>query len=64
VPDLVTSHNSSSNKIRSPNISAMKRRDPKMHLEMGENLFEDWNAIDLTLLNLVSPTVGANCHGL
>jgi hypothetical protein len=24
----------------------MKSRDPKMHLEMGENLFEDWNAID------------------
>jgi hypothetical protein len=40
----------------------MKRRDPITHLEPGRNLVVDWNAIALTKLDLVSPTVDVNCH--
>jgi hypothetical protein len=56
VTDLATSHNSGSYRLRSLNLSAMKRRDPRTHLESGRNFVVDWNAIDLTYLDLVSPT--------
>jgi hypothetical protein len=48
VPDPTTSLELGSYKLRSPNLSTMKSRDPKPHLELGENLFVDWNTIDLT----------------
>jgi hypothetical protein len=48
VLDPATSHDSGFYKLRSPNLSAMKSRDPKTHLESGENLVKDWNAIDFT----------------
>jgi hypothetical protein len=47
MPDLMTSRDSGSCRLRSPNLSAMKRRDPRTHLEPKRNLV-DWNAIDLT----------------
>jgi hypothetical protein len=34
VPDLVTSYDSGSCKLRSLNLSAMKRRDPRTHLHL------------------------------
>jgi hypothetical protein len=51
-------------KLRFPILSAIKSRDPKTNLESGRNLSVDLNDIDLTYINLVSPTVGANCCGL
>jgi hypothetical protein len=48
VTDLATSHNSGSYRLRSLNLLAMKRRDPRTHLEPGRNFVVDWNAIDLT----------------
>jgi hypothetical protein len=44
-------------------LSVKNFREPKNHLELGRNLVVDWNAIVLTKLDLMSPTVGANCHG-
>jgi hypothetical protein len=64
VLDPMTSRNSGSCKFRSLNLLVMKSRDPRTHLDPGRNLLEDWNTIDLTQLNLVSSTVGANYHGL
>jgi hypothetical protein len=46
-PDPVTSHDSGSCKLRSPNLSVTKSRDPRTHLESGRNLLVDWKAIDL-----------------
>jgi hypothetical protein len=41
VPDSVTSVDSDSCRLRSPNLLAMKRRDPRIHLELGRNLVVD-----------------------
>jgi hypothetical protein len=41
VTDPMTSHDSGSMRLRSPNLSAMKRRDPKTHLERGRILVVD-----------------------
>jgi hypothetical protein len=48
VPDPVTFGDSGSYRLRSPNLSVMKRMDPRTHLELGKNLVVDGNAIDLT----------------
>jgi hypothetical protein len=48
VPDPVTYDDSGSYKLRSLNLSAMKRRDPIIHLESRRNLVVDWKVIDLT----------------
>jgi hypothetical protein len=42
----------------------MKGRDPKTNIEPRRNLLVDLNAIDLTLMNLMSPMVGAYYRGL
>jgi hypothetical protein len=57
-------YSSASCKLISPILSAMKSKDPKTNLEHGKNLVANSNIIDLTQMNLVSPTVGTNCHGL
>jgi hypothetical protein len=41
VPESVTSCDLGSYKLRSPNLSMMKRRDPRTHLEPGRNLVVD-----------------------
>jgi hypothetical protein len=38
VPDLMTSRDSGSYRLRSANLSVMKRRDPRNHLELGRNM--------------------------
>jgi hypothetical protein len=48
VPDPVTFSDSSSCKLRSLNLSVIKSRDLRTHLESGRNLFEDGNIINLT----------------
>jgi hypothetical protein len=48
VPDPITSHDSGSYKLKSPNLSVRKRRDPITHLELRRNLVINWNTIDLT----------------
>jgi hypothetical protein len=63
MPDLTTLLNLGSCRLRYPNLSVINLRDPRNHLESGRNLVVDWNAIALTKLDLVSPTVGANYHG-
>jgi hypothetical protein len=41
VPDPTTLRDSGSYRFRSPNLSVMKRRDPRNHLEPGKNLVID-----------------------
>jgi hypothetical protein len=41
VPIPATSGDSGSCKLRSPNLSSMKSRDPRTHLEPGRNLLVD-----------------------
>jgi hypothetical protein len=41
VPDLMTSRDSGSYKLRSPNLSVTKRRDPRNHLKPERNLVVD-----------------------
>jgi hypothetical protein len=41
VPEPVTSDDSGSCKLRSPNLSATNSRDPRTHLELGRNLLVD-----------------------
>jgi hypothetical protein len=41
MPDLGTSLDSNSCKLRSPNLSAINSRDTRKHLEPGRNLFAD-----------------------
>jgi hypothetical protein len=60
VPDPVTSLDTSSCKFRSPNLSVINSRDARNYLEPGRNLVVDCNAIALTKLDVVSPTVGVN----
>jgi hypothetical protein len=48
VPDPAISNDSSSCRLRSLNLSAMKRRDARTLLELGRNLVVDWNVTDLT----------------
>jgi hypothetical protein len=41
MPDLETSRDSGSCRLRSPNLSVMNRRDPKNRLEPGRNMVVD-----------------------
>jgi hypothetical protein len=41
VPDPVTSLDSGSYRLRSPNVSVINSRDPRNHLEPGRNLVAD-----------------------
>jgi hypothetical protein len=63
VPDPVTSLDSDSCRLISPNLSVKNSREPRNHLELGRNFVVDWNAIVFTMLDHMSPTVGANCRG-
>jgi hypothetical protein len=63
VPDLATLLNFGSYRLMFPNSLVKNSREPRNHLESGRNLVVDWNAIILTKLDLMSPMVGANCHG-
>jgi hypothetical protein len=63
VPDPVTLLNSSSCRLRLPNLLVKNSREPRNPLQPGRNLVADWNAIVLMKLDLVSPMVGTNCHG-
>jgi hypothetical protein len=58
------SSNLGSCRLISPNLLVMKRRDRINHLEPGRNLVVDSNVIALMKLDLVSPTMGANCRDL
>jgi hypothetical protein len=48
MPDPMTFGDLGSCRLRSPNLSATKRRDPRTYLEAGRNLVVDWKVIDLT----------------
>jgi hypothetical protein len=63
VPDPVTLPNFGSCRLRFPNLSIKNSSEPRNHLELGRNLVVNGNAIALMKLDLMSPTVGANCHG-
>jgi hypothetical protein len=63
VPNQTTSLDSGSYRLRSPNFPVINSRDPTNHLKPGTNFVVDRNAIALTKHDLVSPTVGAMCHG-
>jgi hypothetical protein len=63
MPDSVTSLDSSFCRIKFPNLSVKNSRESRNHLELGRNLVVDWNAVVLTKLDLMGPTVTANCRG-
>jgi hypothetical protein len=63
VTDLATLLNSGSCRLRFLNLSVKNTREPINHLVPGRNMVVDLNAIVLTKLDLVSPTVRANYHG-